>query len=1034
MKMFTKTIMLATTFMALSAIVAGQSVTGDVKPFAQPAGMYLPTDPVAEVAPATISLQGEPGDFEPGYNPLASQIEQGGAGGTEDVKIWVLPTNGATSGVTRAPGNTWLFQRTMYLIPASDMASSGFPSGADVSSIGFMINTAGVGTLTGTFKVYLMNTADATYSLGSSWNVAGFTLVSNNPSFTVPISPSGLVYDETFTGGSPFTYTGNGVYVAWEFESAGPVGTTAVVHNCQNLLANSLYGARSNTSMPVTLAVSAFRPATRFGTSSYDDIVAVTHIYTLEKVPVPFGTPTPVGVRVVNVSNSPVTFDLTLEVRETVFSILRHTETQPVINLGANSSTVISFTGWNPAIAENVNIKAFTSAIPGDTWTINNTLTIPGNVNNDLYSTFYPYVPGSGYGFTTPGEGIFAVKYKMNGVGTISGANIFLYNFAANVGHTIYAVLLNSAGTIVSQTANYVIQSGDLGTLKTFNFPNPTSFNNEDFYIGLAQTYLTGATQYFPLGIIAENPQRGDTYYNFSITGGAPGVSTATWKYMIEAIVGAGVNNDVATLSIDMGEVVDQATFAPQATVINNGIMTQTFNVEMTIAPGGYTSVKTVISLPPGGTEQVTFDPWVKTNGDYNVTVCTQLAGDAVPANDCKTQVVKVINLNTDAYGYIAFAGTGTNPVGPMTFNMADPGNLTSIANQTGQDFIAGGTWANGVWYGTVYSTVSPYHFITIDPATGARTIIGDMGVNINGLSYNPADGMMYGVGFDGVSNSQLYTIDMTTGLATLVGDCGPSLLINLAINNAGQAYSVNISTDVLGSVNLATGAFTPIGPVGYDLNFSQDMEFDRDQNLLFIAAYFSSNGFLGLVDPSTGSILKVGHFEGNAETTGFAIPYSSGHNVSGTLLYNGDPAKPLDNVTIDLMQGVILISTAVTSVAGTFVFNDIPDGNYNYEASTLKIRGGTDLIDLNLIVNHILGVPLTGLPYLAADVTYDGIVDLGDLNLIVNDLLGVPGWPAPDWIFENPAVNVSGGNTTVNLDALCSGDPDGSYIPPPGK
>lgn len=1032
--MITRFLYLTMVFMALSAFVAGQSVTDNVNTYAQSADQSLTMVPAPEIAPAVNSLQGEPGDFEPGSNPFVSQMEQNGTGGTEEVKIWVLPTSGATSGNSRAPSNFWKYQRTKYLITPADMAASGFPTGSVVSSIGFFINTAGVGTLTGTLKVWLQNTADVTYLQGTTWDVTGYTQVHNNPAFTVPITPAGLMYDETFVGGSPFTYTGGGVYVAWEFESpAGTIGTTAVVHNCNTNLVNGLYGYRGTT-QGTTLAASNWRPATRFGTTSYDDIVQVTHIYTLEKVPTPFGTPTPVGVRVVNVSASPVVFNLTLEVRESVFSVLRHTETQIGINLGANSSMVINFSGWNPTLQENVNIKAFTSVIPGDTWTINNTLTIPGNVNSDLYSTFYPYVPGSGYGFTAPGDGIFAVKYKMNGVGTISGANIFLYNFAANPGNTIYAVLLNSAGTIVSQTANYVIQAGDLGTLKTFNFPSPTSFNNEDFYVGLAQTYLTGAAQYYPLGIIAENPQRGNTFYNFDITGGAPGVSTATWKYMIEAIVGAGVNNDVATLSIDMGEVVDQATFAPQATVINNGIMTQTFDVEMTIAPGGYASTKTVTSLPPGGTVQVTFDPWVKTIGNYSVTVCTQLAGDLVPANDCKSQNVKVLDLNKNVYGYIAFPGSGSDPVGPMTFNMATPGNLTSIADQSALNFISGGTWANGIWYGTVYNTVAPFNLVTIDPGTGARTIVGDMGVNINGLSYNPANGMMYGVGYDGVSNSLLYTIDMATGLATFVGNCGPGLLINLAINNAGQAYSADIVSDFLGSVNLSTGVFTPIGSVGYNLSFAQDMEFDRDNNELIIAGYDAS-GWLGWVDVATGNILKIGAFEGGAEVTGFAIPYSSGYNVSGTLLYNGDPAKPLDNVTIDLMQGLTVIATTVTGIDGSFQFTNISDGSYTYAGSTLKPRGGSNVADVNLIVAHLLGNSLTGLPFLAADVNDDGLISVGDYNLLVSELLGAnPVWAAPDWIFSNPAIIVSGGNVTVNLHALCSGDPDGSYLPPPGK
>jgi len=207
MKMFTKLIRPMLMLLLMSAVTVYSQGVAKVSPSAQNAIQIQ-------------SLAGEPGDsFDPNYDPFASKIEQKEIGATDDLKIWVLPGNGSTSGNTRAPGNLFKFQRTEYLILASDIAASGFQSGWNVSSIGFNIMTAGVGTITGTLRVYLMNTTDVTYTLGTNWTVAGFTQVSDNPAFTVPVAPAGLVYDETFVGGSPFTYTGGGVYVAWEFDA-----------------------------------------------------------------------------------------------------------------------------------------------------------------------------------------------------------------------------------------------------------------------------------------------------------------------------------------------------------------------------------------------------------------------------------------------------------------------------------------------------------------------------------------------------------------------------------------------------------------------------------------------------------------------------------------------------------------------------------------------------------------------------------------------------------------------------------------------
>ncbi|MBK7031495.1 MAG: hypothetical protein IPH45_20905 [Bacteroidales bacterium] len=90
---------------------------------------------------------------------------------------------------------------------------------------------------------------------------------------------------------------------------------------------------------------------------------------------------------------------------------------------------------------------------------------------------------------------------------------------------------------------------------------------------------------------------------------------------------------------------------------------------------------------------------------------------------------------------------------GPVKFSLSDPGTLTLLADQTTLQPVFGATWANGVWYGAEYNTVSPYNFISFDPTSGARTIIGNMGVGMTSLSYSPANSTMYGVNYDGANS-----------------------------------------------------------------------------------------------------------------------------------------------------------------------------------------------------------------------------------------------------------------------------------------
>jgi hypothetical protein len=128
-----------------------------------------------------------------------------------------------------------------------------------------------------------------------------------------------------------------------------------------------------------------------------------------------------------------------------------------------------------------------------------------------------------------------------------------------------------------------------------------------------------------------------------------------------------------------------------------------------------------------------------------------------------------------------------------------------------------------------------------------------------------------------------------------------------------------------------------------------------------------------------------------------------------------------------------VLLGTVPTDDFGSYAFLALP-GEYALYASTMKPRGGTNVADVNLVVAHLLGNPLTGLQFLAADVNDDGLISVGDYNFLVSELLGSnPVWAAPDWLFENPAFTLTG-DLVVDFQGLSSGDPDGSYAVPFGS
>ena len=91
----------------------------------------------------------------------------------------------------------------------------------------------------------------------------------------------------------------------------------------------------------------------------------------------------------------------------------------------------------------------------------------------------------------------------------------------------------------------------------------------------------------------------------------------------------------------------------------------------------------------------------------------------------------------------------------------------------------------------------------------------------------------------------------------------------------AGNLYGVDPGDDNLYSINSTTGAATIIGALGIDLAENvQDMDYDKDNDILYLAAYLSTGGSLYTVNISTGAATLVGQFENGVELDAFAIPY----------------------------------------------------------------------------------------------------------------------------------------------------------------
>lgn len=98
----------------------------------------------------------------------------------------------------------------------------------------------------------------------------------------------------------------------------------------------------------------------------------------------------------------------------------------------------------------------------------------------------------------------------------------------------------------------------------------------------------------------------------------------------------------------------------------------------------------------------------------------------------------------------------------------------------------------------------------TVDVATGTVTLIGNMGVVMTDIGFDPA-GNLYGLTFGG-----FYAINAATAAATFIGNHGVPGANALVFATGGTAYAAGFGSTNLYTINSGTGAGTNLGSMGF--------------------------------------------------------------------------------------------------------------------------------------------------------------------------------------------------------------------------
>ena len=185
------------------------------------------------------------------------------------------------------------------------------------------------------------------------------------------------------------------------------------------------------------------------------------------------------------------------------------------LTVSAKDSGLINFSNWSPSLLEKDSI---TIAIPtqiGENVVNNNSKSYLQTFTQSYlgYDDGSLAIASSGFG---TGSGLLLNKYSVKGCAKVISAQIYLSETAKN--HALYAVVLNSAGVIVAQSPSFTPDSLSTNTYQSFYFNISASFQNADFYIGMAQA--SSPVGYMPVSTQWEDAEtREGAYYRANLDG-----------------------------------------------------------------------------------------------------------------------------------------------------------------------------------------------------------------------------------------------------------------------------------------------------------------------------------------------------------------------------------------------------------------------------------------------------------------------------------------------------------------------------------
>lgn len=492
------------------------------------------------------------------------------------------PQNNASTTAFRAPNGSsaYAYMRACALVLQSDLTA--IAPGTTLTSFGFTLSTGAAVAVAGNFTLYLQNTSDATYLKGTNFPTAISTMTQVYASvMTIPqaVGTASIL----LTLSTPITYTGGGLYVAYDWYSPGPYSATNAIYLADNgaFLNPGCASGGSATTPPVTLGTTSFRPSFLFGYANpFTNDVQVVGLDVPGRLPLLLSSTHSI-VSVIRNSGSQSQSNITVSLNVSGVNPVSTTQTIP--SLAAGAITSVTFGPYTPLLPGANSISV---TVASDQNNSNNLFTYSQSVTCNSYAQN----PASG-SFTGNNAGLgvnagLIVSRLVNPVtSTLSNINMAFSNNAATVGNSIYGVLLNSSGSILATTNTITVIAAQLATIQSFTFAAGQALTaGSTYYYGFAQP--ANVNQYYPAGTFVSPYITPAVYYTVPITGGAlTSVQVNSGYPWLDAIFTPSMSVSFSPTITCSGAPVILSVSGPNSYTWSQGVNQVGTNQSVTVSP-----------------------------------------------------------------------------------------------------------------------------------------------------------------------------------------------------------------------------------------------------------------------------------------------------------------------------------------------------------------------------------------------------------------------------------------------------------------